>query len=74
MKNYSKNRNAVVRSELILRGITLKDLAARAGVTPRMLAYVLRGKRQSARVQLVVTETLGVSFEKLWGRKPENGA
>lgn len=62
-------RSALVRSELILRDMTLKDLAARAGVTPRMLAYVLRDQRGSGKVRRVVSETLGIGFEDLWGHK-----
>lgn len=70
MNDNGKQRAAEVRATLILRGLSLKDLAATAGVSRRMLAYVLRGQRSSARVQAAVAEFLGMDYRELWGPGP----
>lgn len=50
MKENGKKRLMVVRGELLKLGLTLKKAAELAGVKPRMLDYVIRGERTSARV------------------------
>jgi transcriptional regulator with XRE-family HTH domain len=69
MNNPNRKRALRVRVELLKRGITLKDLAARIGISDRMIFYVLRGERSSLRVQQGIAGVLGISFEKLWGSK-----
>jgi transcriptional regulator with XRE-family HTH domain len=68
MKKQSEavSRTARVRSVLILKGITLRDLAKRAGVTPRFIDYLLKGERNSPRVQKLISQVTGISFSSLW--------
>lgn len=67
MKKTGTSRTAKVRAALILKGITMKEMARRAGVTPRMLAYVLQDQRHSPRVQKAVAKVVRIKFEELWG-------
>ncbi len=61
-----KRRALWLNYQLALREISLEDLAGAAGVTSRMVRYVIRGERRSLRVQKVIAQALGMKIEKIW--------
>jgi transcriptional regulator with XRE-family HTH domain len=67
MKN--EKRAAWIYYRLRLKGLLAKDVARAAGVSRRMVTYVINGKQKSHLVRAAVAEALGLAYEKVWGEK-----
>ena len=65
-KRYLKIRTLMLR-----RGITGGDIGRYIGVTRNAVNAVIKGFWPSPRVEMAVSEILGVPYEKLWGKKKE---
>jgi len=56
-----------IRSQLVLRNITLKTIAKKAGCSDALVSRVLSGTRHSEAVEAVLAEMLGYpSYKHLW--------
>lgn len=57
-----------IRIELMRRGITLKDIARRAGVSTPTVCKTIRGNSayRGRRVRPYVAEALGLAVEDIW--------
>lgn len=58
--------NRKVKSLMILKGVTGLEIARKAGVTPTWVSLVINRHKKSRRIQGVIADALGVSYESLW--------
>lgn len=71
MGNYTNAFGRVVRTVRVSKGMTQKQLAGRAGVSPAVIAAYERGVRSpSWRSALAIGDVLGVTLDQLAGRAP----
>lgn len=56
----------MIRSQLVLRGITQQDVAKAAGLTQQSIAMAIRGVRQGLKARQAVAHALGVPVETIW--------
>lgn len=62
-----------IKAALILHGIKLKDIGARAGVSGEAVSLVISGKGRrykGYRVRTIIAEALGVPVEDIWPGEP----
>jgi transcriptional regulator with XRE-family HTH domain len=52
------------RAELLKRGLTIRSLARRLGVSPKMISQVLKGFSRSQRIEREVCLVLGLQWEE----------
>jgi len=61
-----RERHARIRYELSLRGLTLAEIAKRAGVSISSVSAVSLGKSRSARVEMILAKALDTEPESLF--------
>ncbi|MBO9444163.1 helix-turn-helix domain-containing protein [Phaeobacter italicus] len=61
-----RERHARIRYELSLRGLTLAEIAKRAGVSISSVSAVSLGKSRSARVEMILAHALETLPEALF--------
>lgn len=61
-----RERHALVKYELSLRGLSLAEIGRRAGVGTSAVSSVSLGKSRSARVERFIAEALEVPVEDLF--------
>lgn len=59
-----------IYGEMMKARLTSAEIAARAGVSGRMVRHVIRGTKKSRRVMEMVAVMLGRPFEQVWGSPP----
>ena len=65
---------AWIKGKLIMKKVAIKDLAAQVGVTPRLVHYVIEGKRGGRRqatmcieLRRAIAQAVGCSYQTVWG-------
>lgn len=64
--SVDRERHARIRYELSLRGLSLAEIARRAGVGVSAVSAVSIGKSRSARIENLLAATLGTTAEELF--------
>lgn len=59
-----------LRALLIENGIKQIDIASSCGVSSACIAAVIAGRGRSLRIEQAIAESLGLSYETIWGEKP----
>ncbi|PVA05444.1 helix-turn-helix domain-containing protein [Thalassorhabdomicrobium marinisediminis] len=68
-----REKHARIRYELSLRGLTLVEIANRAGVSISAVSAVSLGKSRSARVETILAKALDIEPDRLFPeRYPSN--
>jgi len=65
----AKARHLKIKYELQLAGSSFNDIARDLGVTHSTVLAVSNGRGGSSRVQLAISEKIGVPLEELWPEK-----
>jgi lambda repressor-like predicted transcriptional regulator len=55
-----------IKSQLILQGIEIQDIAKDVGVSPTMVGFVVAGKRKSLRVRKAIARKLRMDITDIW--------
>lgn len=55
-----------IKGALVLRGLSLKALAAELGVVPTAVSLVSQGKGRSRRIEAAIASAVGSTPEKIW--------
>lgn len=55
-----------IRARLLMKGITLAEIARGLGVSRTWVSLVVNGHKKSRRIQEAIADALGVSYESLW--------
>ncbi|MBF0487864.1 MAG: helix-turn-helix transcriptional regulator [Nitrospirae bacterium] len=57
----------VIRSKMVIKGLTLLDIASSAGVSLPYVSMVIHGRRKSAKVRKAIAAAVGVDVVSLFG-------
>jgi len=55
-----------IRIELLRRGVSVRELARQAGVSPTSISNVIHGRLKSRRLRKIVAHAIGRTPEELW--------
>ncbi|WP_164994774.1 helix-turn-helix domain-containing protein [Candidatus Kuenenia stuttgartiensis] len=55
-----------IRARLLMKDITLAEIARGLGVSRTWVSLVVNGHKKSPRIQRAIADALGVSYESLW--------
>ena len=72
VRNVTKKRQKkarYIKSQLVLRGIKVRDIATQAECTPELVRMVISGVRANEKVKLAISEALKKPYEVLWQEK-----
>ena len=72
--NKKRHITRLIKSQMVLRGITFSMLARRIGVSRYWVSAIVNGRAKSERVRKEVANILGVPYEEIWGansKEPE---
>jgi transcriptional regulator with XRE-family HTH domain len=58
-----------IKSLMMLKGITGKEIARRERVSMTWVSLVLNGRAPSERIRRAIAEALRVSYESIWGKE-----
>ena len=67
-------RPSKIKSLLVEKEITQKEIAQSVGVSPMMISQVVKKRSRSYRVERYIAERLGLPYEELWGSEPRRRA
>ena len=56
-----------IKHRLLDQGITIQDIADRAGVSRTLVSLILKGERKGYRHRAKIARALGISVEELFG-------
>lgn len=59
---------------MMLKGITGKFLAKKAGVSETWISLVINGRGTSARIRKVIADAVGMNVEDLWENNGKRAA
>ena len=65
--NKKRHITRLIKSQMVLRGITFSMLARRIGVSRYWVSAIVNGRAKSERVRKEVANILGVPYEEIWG-------
>lgn len=66
MSSMATSRKAFLKSLMVYRGTTARELARQLHVSDSMLSQLISGKRRSPTTESRLCSMLGIAREKLW--------
>lgn len=61
-----------IRARLLMKDITLAEIARDLGVSRTWVSLVVNGHKKSRRIQAAIASALGVPYESLWNNHCNN--
>lgn len=63
--------NNKVKAQMVLKGVTQREICRTLHVTPATVSLIVSGKKKSRRVRKAIAKALGARYEELW-HEPEH--
>lgn len=56
-----------IKIRLLRKGISVREIARRVGVTNPAISYTIHRKVKSRRLRQAIAQAIGLPYEKVWG-------